>query len=86
MKPKLIELYKRFIQSENFTVWYNQHRDSAIRLLRDNYRQTIANTDIVPLIHGRKEIEVIDLYMRINTQAVYFVYLFILLVHRLNYL
>lgn len=68
LKMKQVELYRRFVRSPNFKGWYNAHRTEAVARLRQLYRNAVVDADLPALVKGRKEVEVIDLYMRITEE------------------
>ena len=62
------DLYARFLRSPNFRIWYNSRRKEAIRGLQETYQNIILQTDIQSVLKDRNEIEIVDLYMRIQEQ------------------
>lgn len=72
LKKKNIQLYKRFLGSENFNVWYKQHSDTAILLLKNQYLKRLCECDVVYIIKGQQTVTIIDFFMRIRENAVSF--------------
>ena len=58
------------MNSTNFTVWYNQHRDSAIKRLNKLYLNMVSQCNVKEVIKDFKPVQVIDFFMRIREHAV----------------
>jgi len=65
-KKKQMTLYRRFFRSDNFTVWYNQHRDSGIEKLKGLYLNLLATCNVRKIVSGCETIQAIDFFMRIR--------------------
>jgi hypothetical protein len=69
-KSKELELYRRFLSSVNFHGWFNERKQSALQQLNLIYRKLLLDADIVTLLKGRSNVEVVDLYMRLREQLI----------------
>lgn len=67
-KPKLSDLYKRFIRSVNFRGWLNARKKEATERIQVIYQKTIRNADINSLIKGKQEVELVNLYLHLNKE------------------
>jgi hypothetical protein len=76
-KSKEVELYNRFVQSVNFSVWFNERKKQATHKLSSLYQRAIIEANIPLLVKQKKEIEIVDLYLRIKEQLVEIAELFV---------
>jgi hypothetical protein len=66
----------KFIRSQNFRLWFKARRKEALAKLEALYHRTLLDADINTLLHGKQEIEMIDLYLRVREQLVIILTLF----------
>lgn len=63
-----VDLYKRFIQSENFRGWLNSRKREANERIQVLYQKTMRNADIKALAKGKQDVELVNLYLRLKAE------------------
>mmetsp|Transcript_16897 Transcript_16897/g.23515 ORF Transcript_16897/g.23515 Transcript_16897/m.23515 type:complete len:626 (+) Transcript_16897:40-1917(+) len=67
-KTNEVELYRRFIHSPNFQSWFQARRREATYRLNLLYQRAIIESPLKDVTKSRKEVELIDLYLKIKEQ------------------
>jgi len=60
-------VYRKFIRTRTFVNWFKLKKRSAILQIRKNYSEFLKSYDVAPLLKGKSEIEIVDLYLRART-------------------
>ncbi|KAK3237443.1 hypothetical protein CYMTET_52482 [Cymbomonas tetramitiformis] len=63
-----IELYKRFLASENFKSWFSRRRAAAERAQNRVWRRARAKTDIHPFLPLLSEVQLVDAFTTVEQQ------------------
>ena len=63
---KLVGLYTAFLRGPHFTTWFAERRREGERVLEDLWRHARYNSQIKQLMTGLRDVELVELYMRIK--------------------
>src|SRR5690606_29571651 len=64
------DFYSQFLRSPNFVQWLQMRSVAAERRVRYAYLQKLINTDLNTWMHGRGEVELVDMLMRVRHHMV----------------
>eukprot|EP01137_Pigoraptor_chileana_P010454 Opistho-2@60123 len=67
-KGDWVGLYRKFIASPNFIVWYRARQSEANDRLRSIYLELLCQADVGTWMRGKAEIEVVDLLLRLREE------------------
>lgn len=66
MRSNWLDLYRRFLEGQNFMPWFQSRRAAAEQEQRKLYRQARINCDIQKLISKMSEVEIVDSFNAIE--------------------
>lgn len=69
-KEKERELYNRFLKTKTFEKWFYEKQRECLKKLAETYQTMLLNADLVGILKVRKEVEILDLYMKYLEQIV----------------
>jgi hypothetical protein len=65
-KTKDIELYRRFIRTQNFVNWFRSKKKSSEQEIVKNYINSMENKKLSGVLSTKSEVEIIDIWMRLQ--------------------
>lgn len=65
-KTKEMELYRKFIRTQNFVHWFKHRKRQALHHIRTKYLKSLEDADIARHAKKMNEVEVVDMYLRVS--------------------
>lgn len=65
-KTKEMELYRKFIRTQNFVHWFKNRKRQALHNIRNKYLKSLEDADIARNAKKMNEVEVVDMYLRVS--------------------
>eukprot|EP00736_Rhodelphis_marinus_P010493 Rmarinus@m.16137 len=62
----VVDLYRNFLKSPTFMPWFTHRRKAARTEFESQLREARVDADILWMLHGKPEVELVDLYLRIK--------------------